>query len=42
MQGRALVVPGALNRTVVALSRFVPRALLMRAVERRQARRKAA
>jgi short-subunit dehydrogenase len=42
MQGRALVVPGALNRAVIALSRFVPRALLMRAVERRQARRKAA
>jgi short-subunit dehydrogenase len=42
MQGRALVVPGALNRAVIALSRFIPRTLLMRAVERRQARRKAA
>ena len=42
MQGKALVVPGALNRAVIALSRFVPRAVLLSVVERRQARRKAA
>jgi short-subunit dehydrogenase len=42
MQGKALVVPGALNRVAIALSRLVPRALLVGAVERRQARRKAA
>jgi short-subunit dehydrogenase len=42
MKGRALVVPGALNRVVIALSRFVPRAVLLRVIERRQARRKAA
>jgi short-subunit dehydrogenase len=42
MQGRALVVPGALNRAAIALSRFVPRAVLLRMIERRQARRKAA
>jgi short-subunit dehydrogenase len=42
MQGKALVVPGALNRVAIALSRFIPRTLLIGAVERRQARRKAA
>jgi short-subunit dehydrogenase len=42
MQGKALVVPGTLNRVVIALSRFVPRAVLMGVVARRQARRKAA
>jgi short-subunit dehydrogenase len=42
MQGRALVVPGALNRVVIALSRFMPRAVLLAAIERRQAQRKAA
>jgi short-subunit dehydrogenase len=42
MQGRALVVPGTLNRIAIALSRFLPRAVLVSAVERRQARRKAA
>jgi short-subunit dehydrogenase len=42
MQGRALVVPGTLNRVAIALSRFVPRAVLLRLIERRQARRKAA
>ena len=42
MQGRALVVPGALNRVAIVLSRFVPRSLLLSMVERRQARRKAA
>ena len=42
MQGRALVVPGTLNRIAIALSRFVPRTLLIGAVERRQARRKSA
>jgi uncharacterized protein len=42
MQGKALVVPGPLNRLAIALSRFVPRALLAAAVERRQALRKAA
>ena len=42
MQGRALVVPGALNRVVIALSRFMPRAVLLNVIERRQAQRKAA
>ncbi len=42
MQGRALVVPGALNRVVIALSRFMPRAVLLAVIERRQAQRKAA
>jgi short-subunit dehydrogenase len=42
MQGKALVVPGTLNRVAIALSRFVPRAVLMGVVARRQARRKAA
>jgi short-subunit dehydrogenase len=42
MQGKALVVPGPLNRLAITLSRFVPRAMLAAAVERRQALRKAA
>lgn len=42
MQGRALVVPGTLNRVAITLSRFVPRTLLLGVIERRQARRKAA
>jgi uncharacterized protein len=42
MQGRALVVPGTLNRVAVALSRFMPRAVLLNVIERRQAQRKAA
>ena len=42
MRGRALVVPGKLNRVAVALSRFMPRAVLMNVIERRQAQRKAA
>lgn len=42
MQGRALVVPGRFNRVAIALSRLVPRAVLLRVIERRQARRKAA
>ena len=42
MAGKALVVPGALNRVAVALSRFVPGSVLLNIIERRQARRKAA
>ena len=42
MQGRALIVPGTLNRVAIALSRFLPRTLVTGVVERRQARRKAA
>jgi short-subunit dehydrogenase len=42
MQGRALVVPGTLNRIAIALSRFIPREILLRVIERRQAQRKAA
>lgn len=42
MEGRALVVPGTLNRVAIALSRFVPRGVLLGVIERRQARRKAA
>ncbi|MDI3469623.1 MAG: Short-chain dehydrogenase [Pseudolabrys sp.] len=37
--GKALVVPGALNRMLVALVRFVPAGLLAAAVGRRQSRR---
>jgi short-subunit dehydrogenase len=39
MHGRRLVVPGFANRMVTALPRFIPRALLMAAVDRRQRRR---
>jgi short-subunit dehydrogenase len=42
MQGKALIVPGTLNRVAIALSRFLPRTLVTGVVERRQARRKAA
>jgi short-subunit dehydrogenase len=42
MEGKALVVPGALNGVVIALSRFMPRSVLLNVIERRQARRKAA
>ena len=42
MQGKALVVPGAINRIAIALIRFVPRRLVLAAVARRQAQRKAA
>jgi short-subunit dehydrogenase len=36
MKGRKLVVPGAVNRVAVALSRFVPHAILLRIIEKRQ------
>jgi short-subunit dehydrogenase len=39
MQGKRLVVPGAANRLAVELVRFVPRSVLLPALERRQARR---
>ncbi len=42
MRGKALVVPGLLNRLAVALLRFVPRALVLAIVERRLKQRKAA
>jgi short-subunit dehydrogenase len=42
MRGQALVVPGALNRVAIALARFMPRRVLLAAIERRQAQRKAA
>jgi short-subunit dehydrogenase len=42
MRGRALAVPGALNRVAIALSRFAPTALLLSVIERRQAQRKPA
>jgi short-subunit dehydrogenase len=40
MQGKALVVPGPLNRLAIALLRFVPRALVLTIVERRLKQRK--
>jgi short-subunit dehydrogenase len=39
MAGKPLVVPGALNRLLVALLRFVPTGVILAAVGRRQARR---
>jgi short-subunit dehydrogenase len=39
MQGRRLVVPGAGNRAMTVLSRFVPRPLLLAAIEARQRKR---
>lgn len=41
MRGKPLVVPGALNRAAIALVRFVPAAVLLAAIERRQSQRKA-
>ncbi len=42
MQGRRVVVPGWPNKVVSLLVRFVPHSVLLRAVDRRQARRRAA
>lgn len=42
MQGRRRVVPGAGNKLVTALIRFVPRNLLLAAVDLRQSRRRSA
>jgi short-subunit dehydrogenase len=42
MRGKPLVVPGALNRAAIALVRFVPAAVLLTVIERRQSQRKAA
>jgi hypothetical protein len=42
MQGKALIVPGTLNRVAIALVRFVPAAVLLTVIERRQSQRKAA
>lgn len=42
MRDKALVVPGAINRMAIALVRFVPRRVVLAAVERRQRQRKAA
>jgi short-subunit dehydrogenase len=39
MEGRALVVPGLINRLVIALVRFVPRGLLLAAIDARQSNR---
>lgn len=39
MAGRALVVPGLLNKVIVSLSGLMPRRLLLSAVSRRQSRR---
>jgi short-subunit dehydrogenase len=39
MAGKPVVVPGALNRLLVALLRFVPTGVILAAVGRRQARR---
>jgi short-subunit dehydrogenase len=41
MQGKRLVVPGTVNRIVASLLRFVPHALLLSVMEKRQARRAA-
>jgi short-subunit dehydrogenase len=39
MAGKPLIIPGFLNRAVVALVRFVPAGVLAAAVGRRQSRR---
>ena len=39
MRGKRLVVPGTVNRIVVALLRFVPHSVLLAVMEKRQARR---
>jgi len=39
MEGHALVVPGLINRIVIALVRFVPRGLLLAAIDARQSQR---
>jgi short-subunit dehydrogenase len=39
MQGRRLVVPGAGNRAVTALGRFLPRGVMLALIEARQRRR---
>lgn len=41
MQGRRVVVPGAANKAVVALTRLLPRSAIMALVHRRQRRRAA-
>jgi hypothetical protein len=42
MQGRRVVVPGALNKLITLLIRLIPRRLLLAAVDSRQNRRKSA
>lgn len=42
MQGRRTIVPGPINKLVVLLIRFIPRGLLLAAVDRRQSRRRSA
>lgn len=42
MQGRRVVVPGALNKLALLLIRIVPRRLLLAALDRRQSRRRSA
>lgn len=42
MQGKRRVVPGWPNKAVTVLLRFVPRSVLLRAVDRRQSRRRGA
>jgi len=39
MEGRALVVPGLINRLAIALIRFVPRGLLLAAIDAKQSQR---
>jgi short-subunit dehydrogenase len=39
MEGRRLVVPGFLNKIIVALAPFLPRRILLGAIDRRQRRR---
>ena len=42
MDGRRTIVPGFINKLVTALLRFVPRRVLLKAVDSRQTRRRSA
>ena len=42
MAGRRVVIPGLVNRLIVGLIRFMPRGLLLAALDKRQARRRPA
>ena len=42
MAGKRVVIPGPLNRLIIGLIRFMPRGLLLAALDKRQARRRSA
>jgi hypothetical protein len=42
MQGKRVVVPGFVNKLAILLMRFLPRRMLLAAVDRRQSRRRSA